>query len=265
MGKQRRFKKIRWPAVAKDFKEDFIKKSVNVFVFTFFILITVLLVKAFVHGSNYFRLSNVDIRGFSEPGPTSPLIEELLKAHRNKNIFDVDLKAISRNLAARYPDAKDIVLKRYLPDRLVVSFDFRLPVALIGGAKGQPIDGEGVILVNADSKALENLPVIYGVDSRYNSRLSRRLESRNAKAALGLLREIKRWRFLAPYGALRIDAYSIDELSFYLNDGIEVKIGFENLRERLSLLRNTLKDSRLVKERIKYIDVRFGDVSIGLK
>lgn len=63
----------------------------------------------------------------------------------------------------------------------------------------------------------------------------------------------------------RIDASDINELSFYLDDDLEIRIGYENFKERLNNLKVTLRDSRLLKDRVKYIDVRYEDVTIGPK
>jgi hypothetical protein len=58
---------------------------------------------------------------------------------------------------------------------------------------------------------------------------------------------------------------SIKELSFYFASGLEVKIGCENLKARIRLLENTLRDPRLMADRIRYIDVRFENAVIGPK
>ena len=42
-------------------------------------------------------------------------------------------------------------------------------------------------------------------------------------------------------------------------------IGYENLKERLEALHDTLRDPRLVLDSISYIDVRFKDIAISPK
>lgn len=80
---------------------------------------------------------------------------------------------------------------------------------------------------------------------------------------MDLLRELKKAKFLKNYGANRIDAGDLENLSFYLASGVEVRIGPENFKDRLETLSRTLKDPRLVMDKIKYIDLRFKDVVIG--
>ena len=80
-----------------------------------------------------------------------------------------------------------------------------------------------------------------------------------------LLKEMRRSRLLSEYGIATIDASDIKNLSFYLKNGIEVKIGYENFADRLMMLTKTLRDSRLVTDRVQYIDVRFENAVVGPK
>ena len=60
-------------------------------------------------------------------------------------------------------------------------------------------------------------------------------------------------------------AGDIKNLSFYLNDTLEIRIGYENFGQRLGHLRKTLRDPRFAVAKIKYIDLRFDDIVISPK
>ena len=63
-----------------------------------------------------------------------------------------------------------------------------------------------------------------------------------------------------------LDAGDMRSMSFVLGEGGPlVIIGYENLKERLQALHDTLRDPRLVLDSISYIDVRFKDVAISPK
>jgi len=68
---------------------------------------------------------------------------------------------------------------------------------------------------------------------------------------------------VADYGVDNVDTKDLSNISFYLRNGIEIRIGGENFKERIMVLAKTLKDPRLMMDRIKYIDLRFGDAVIG--
>ena len=76
---------------------------------------------------------------------------------------------------------------------------------------------------------------------------------------------MKESKFFSEYSVVAIDAADIKDLSFSLKNGLEVKIGYENFKERLKLLKNTIRDPRLAVDRVEYIDVRFENAVIGPK
>jgi cell division septal protein FtsQ len=220
---------------------------------------------AFLEKSDYFRLRFVDVKGAADKSLTG-IKNELLAGYKNRNIFKVDLKAISRSLEPRYPDAKDIVVKRTLPDKLSIDLNFRKPVAVLSNGRNFPVDDEGVVLVNRDMAGLGDLPVIKGVNVKSAGRFGKKCESSNLRAALELVDIIKKARFLDRYRVRMLDASDIRSMSFILGEtGPMVIIGYENLKDRLDALRDTLRDPRLVLDSINYIDVRFKDIAISPK
>ena len=258
MAKQKKFKKIQMPKVPK-------AQWIGMIVFIIFMVSAWLLTKAFLERSDYFRLRSVESSGAADKS-LAAMRNEILNNYKDRNIFKIDLKAIARALEPGYPDAKDIVVKRSLPDRLFIGLSFRKPVAILSNAQNYPVDREGVILVNRDSSSLGGLPSIKGVDAKYAGRFRKKCESSNLRAALELIDEIKRARFLDRYRVKTLDASDMRSMSFILGeDGPMVIIGYENLKERLEALHDTLRDPRLVLDSINYIDVRFKDVAISPK
>ena len=258
-------RKLKLPSFFETFKEALLEKFAALLVIVIFLVLAALLVMAFLHGSDYFKLKAIESRGFSDQAKAVAVNTEILKAYINKNIFDIDIKAIANYLARLYPDARSVEIWRALPNKLSIRVNFRKPVAMLGESKFYPVDAEGVVLFNVDPKAQGLLPVISGVEAVFEGEKIKKIESKNLKVALELLKEIKKARFLDSYRLSAIDAASLSDMAFYLNDGLEIRIGFENFKDRLLKLRNTLKDTRLVKDKIKYIDLRFDGVTIGPK
>ena len=258
MAKQKKFRKIQIPKVQK-------RQLAGIIVFIIFIVSSWLLIAAFLERSDYFRLRSVESKGAADKSLLS-IRDEILASYKNRNIFKIDLKAIASALEPKYPDAKDIVVKRALPDKLFIDMNFRKPVAILSNGRNFPVDREGVILVNRDLSSLGDLPVIKGVDARYAGRFRKRCESGNLKAALELVDIISRTRFLDRYHIKTLDASDMRSMSFALGEsGPNVIIGYENLKERLEALHDTLRDPRLVLDSISYIDVRFKDIAISPK
>ncbi len=258
MAKQKKFKKMRMPKVQK-------MHWVGAVISTIFIVSSWLLVTAFLARSDYFKLRSVETSGAAERSLLSAR-NEILAGYKGENIFKIDLKAIASGLEPKYPDAKEIAVKRILPDTLTIELNFRRPVAMLSNGRNFPVDRDGVILVNRDLSNLGDLPVIKGVNPKYAGRFRKKCESANLKAALELIEVINRTRFLDKYRVRVLDASDMRSMSFALGEsGPTIIIGYEHLKDRLEALHDTLRDPRLVLDSISYIDVRFKDIAISPK
>lgn len=263
MAKQKR--KIQLPPVVEGAKEWLLKVAANVAVFATFVIVVAMLAQAFLYRSDYFRVNSVETRDTGLDSSTVAYINnQLLHLYKGKNIFTVDLKAVSGALRARFPDAKEIIVKIALPDKIVVNMKFRRAIALVRSGKIYPVDEEGVVLLNANEALFKFLPVIEGIEIRPSERMAARGNSyRNLRVTLDLVEEIRRSKFLVAYGVTAINARDIKMLSFTLKNDVKVRIGFENFKPRLEMLKKVLEDPRMAMDRIDYIDVRFKDVVIG--
>jgi cell division septal protein FtsQ len=263
VGKQNKQKKMKLPDFVEDVKETVLRKAMSALVAALFIVAAFVLVKAFLYSSDYFRLKAVETRAaFLDRNAKSMISSQILSLYKGQNIFRIPLKFIAKSIQTSYADVKDVSARIAPPDRIVVDIKLRKPIALVHNIKYYPVDEEGIVLpaVSA-SGVIRDLPVIEGIDLKYG----RKNSSRNLMVAMDLLKEIRQARFMAPYGVVSINAADQRNMSFRLSNGLEVKIGSENFRDRLEALARTLKDPRLIIDRIKYIDVRFDDVIIGPK
>jgi cell division septal protein FtsQ len=260
-------KKIKKPKILKTgggTKDAMISKSMTVFVVFIFIIFASVLVKAFLYESNYFKLRAVDIKAsFLDPRAGAYINSRILNAYKLRNVFNIDLNSIAKDIQNSYGDVRDVVVRISLPDKLIVSLKLRRPVALIKSGKFYPIDQDGVVLPSGSRvDALNDLPIINGIDIRSgNSNLTRR----NIKLALELLGEIRLTRSLSSLGVASINVYDPRNASFCLKNGVEIRMGEESFRERLNLLSKALRDPRLVLDNVKYIDVRYKDIIVGPK
>ncbi len=252
MTKQKKNKKIK------------VKGPLNIVVVVVFLVVLFFLGKAYLYTSDYFKLRRVEIKDtFLDQRSLASIKLRILSAYKLKNVFSLDLKAMAQSLQASYPDAKDIAVTLVLPDKVAVSLKLRKPVAVVRADKVYPVDEEGVVLPAADAATLKWVPSVEGVQIRPDERRTKIISSKNLKSAIGLLRYIKDIKAVSDYGVDSVDARDLSNLSFYLRNGIEVRIGSDNFKERLMVLAKTLKDPRMMLDRIKYIDLRFGDAVIG--
>jgi len=262
--KQNKGKKFSFNAFMKDMREAIAKRALNFIVIAVFLAIVFLLGKAYLYRSDYFRLRRVEIKDtFLDQRALISIKSRVLSAYKSKSVFTLDLKAIANNLQSSYADAKDVSVSLALPDKLVISLKLRKPVAVVRADKLYPVDEEGVVLPITDQAALKWVPVVDGVQLKANERKNKAIVSKNLKTAIDLLRIIKDVKAVADYGIDSVNTKDPENISFYLRNGIEVRMGSEDFKGRVMVLAKTLKDPRLIMDRIKYIDLRFGDAVIG--
>jgi len=263
--KHKKFKKMKAPSFLSGLKKAMLEKAAGFAVALIFIFVIIALAKAFLYKSDYFRLRTIETRSVASETGLAPSVkyDQLLGLYKGRSVFSINLKNIVRFFEDAYPDAKEIRASVVLPDKIAVDIRCRRPVAFLNGERNYIIDDEGCILSGMYGSPLKNLPVIEGVGTRSPERVGRKFTSDNLKSALELLKEVKKTRFPAKYGVTRINAHDPKNLSFSLANGVEVRIGCENFKDRLRVLEKTIKDPRLVLDRIDYIDVRFEDAVIG--
>lgn len=242
-------------------------KRVNILFKTAVIIAIILLALSLILGyiwkvlktSDYFRVKEVIGRG-SEPVDLGYL--------NGRNIFSLDLKSEAGYILQLYPDSSRIRLVRLLPDRIFVDFIKRKAVALVKLYKYFALDKEGVFF-NAPSDPQESgLPVITGLETKaFGPKAGRKYNLKEILLALELIAQIKDNLALKERRIKRIDLANIANASFTFTDpdGLEIKIGQGNLRNKINLLAGILTQGRLNLAQIKYIDLRFREPVIKLK
>ena len=262
--KAQKNKKFTSKSFLKGLREAIAKSALNAIVLIIFLAIVIMLGKAYLYRSDYFRLRRVEIKEtFLDQKSLIAIKSRILSSYKMKNVFDLNLRGIAQAIQNTYPDAKDIAVTLALPDKLVVSLKLRRPVAVVRADKLYPVDEEGVMLPVTDAASLKWVPSVEGVQIRPEDRKAKLIISKNLMIAIGLLRNIKDIKTIADYGVDSVDTRDLSNISFYLRNGIEIRMGSDNFRERLMVLAKTLKDPRMLMDRIKYIDLRFGDAIIG--
>ncbi len=256
-------KKLKIPVIIKRNRVfALLKKSIILLIAICLILLLYQGIKLIFVKSPYFEISKIDII------PKTDLVNldksGILQPLKGKNIFTVDIKNIARAIHAGYPQLRKVVVKRVMPDMLEVVIVPRIPVALVKSSKYFPVDEEAVIL-SPQSEAKGNLPVITGIPFWTRPKKGEILRSNRINWALALLKGIDKSNVLTEYRLERIDVSNIRNIAFYLDNGLEIKIGHGDLQEKLKKLSTLLKDPKIDINNLKYVDLRFKDAVLGPK
>lgn len=180
------------------------------------------------------------------------------------NIFLVDLNDFKDRIEAKHPELRDIVVRRALPNRLVVQARKRVPVAQIYGDRLYLIDKNGIFLTETKTNG-DDIPLISGLKA--SPKRPHLAQKENIDKALFLIRAVSENKKLSAYKIKKIDMADSRNISFFLNahdaEKVEIKMGGGDFTKRLDVLATVLEQLGRDIERVKYIDLRFEDPIVG--
>lgn len=182
------------------------------------------------------------------------------------NIFEVNLRKESARLEGLYPGYKIIKLIRVLPDRIFADFIERRPVAYVKLYRYFCVD-DGLVLFDLPKQAQAGeLPLILGLDRRiYNPSPGARVNLRELALAVDIIKKAGVTPVLKDCQIKTISVPSLNNASFFIAGGLEVKISQDDISDKMSILGSLLNQERSGLDKIRYIDLRFKEPVIKLK
>ncbi|MGA2774623.1 MAG: cell division protein FtsQ/DivIB [Candidatus Omnitrophota bacterium] len=248
------------------------KKQKNTNFLGLFVFVTLILLAIFiflgyiwnvVKHSDIFTVREVVVKG-SATGSLSYL--------KGRNIFDIDSRREFRDALRSYPDYSCIKLVKIFPSRIFVEFIGRKPVALIKLYRYFAVDESGTIFYTQGSLPDEpGLPVITGLETKlFGPKPGVRYNIKELGLALEILRQAKRTHLLKYYKIRKIDVYNPDNASIFIpfadntRRDLEVKLGSNNITDKISILAGLIINGKNDISGIKYIDLRFNEPVIKL-
>ncbi|MCK4993571.1 MAG: cell division protein FtsQ/DivIB [Candidatus Omnitrophica bacterium] len=227
--------------------------------------------KSFLLASEYFNVTEIEVvdQELDVEGYVFANIEN------NPNIFKVDLKMVADDIEYRYSDIQKAIVKRELPNKLVVEVLFRRPVAQIavGATRANyqeenffTVNKDGYILSELGQRAKKRLPIIYGCNLSIPEIETGHSYSRsNLKYALNFLKWLDDSGFSKQYMITKIDITEPRSMMFYIKDTLEVRIGDRKWKEKIENLAGILNNMDIDYRHEYYVDLRFKDFVFGKK
>jgi cell division septal protein FtsQ len=220
------------------------------------------LTHVFLSNVTYFTLSQVYVKDHFtlEGGPAF----EFAGLKKGTNLFNLNLRLVAQEIKRRHPEYAQVTVKISLPNRIDVLIRERVPVIQVKLAKFYPVDKHGFVVAYAKETPYPGLPIIIGIEPG-EAELNKFSDSLRIKKALELMAIIKTERFPWSRNLARINLSSLNDISLFLDNGIEVKIGGPPHLERLRRLIYVLDEIRSKSLQPGFIDLRFKDVIIAPK
>jgi len=224
--------------------------------------------------ADYFTIKDIVTRGANRVD---------LSYLTGKNIFSVDLKQEAGYILESFSDYSNIKVVRVLPDRLFIDFIKRKPVAFVKLYRYFALDKEGVLFYGPQDPQELELPVISGLETKiFGPKPGKKYNIKEIELALNIIREVKRNGAFKKYKITKIDIANPANTSIFISltpkapdysrggavaafENLEVKIGQDNIKEKIIILAGLIGQEKSDLNNIKYIDLRFKEPVIKLK
>lgn len=219
--------------------------------------------------SEYFMIKEVNIKVYSENGALRNIsVKEIADEEiEGKNIFSVDLEGLKERIEIAHSEFKDIVIRRLLPDKLIVQANLRNAVAQVCSDRYYSVDREGVLLPDVRNFPDPGLPIIIGIGinlAKASSSKFTKFEKEKINKGLRLINEMSANEKLSEYKLKVVDMTDPGNISFFIETvNIEIKIGNSDFRNRLAVLKTVFDQLGSDIDSFKYIDLRFEDPIVG--
>lgn len=259
----------------KSLKLEFLKESGDFLgrnkkiVFIVFTLCVLSIIAAswlnvFLRTASYFDCYAIEIVKLSEVGGLKPE-SEFFKLSPKVNIFTADPIALSNKIKQAHPEFRDVLITKYLPNRLIATIIDRKAVAKIRVGRYYQVDYDGIVLPQTSEEELKSLPFIIGLESQlFNPNTGKVVKSQRLAKALGLLASINKISEFKVKAVELIDVSHPENITFKMS-GINVILGEAEFERKLELLSRILEDPKIDKANVDYVDLRFTDVVVGTK
>jgi Cell division septal protein len=186
---------------------------------------------------------------------------QLAQVKRGSLIYDIDLKAIQRNLLSQCY-IKEATVERNLPSTIQLTVAERTPIALVNRSDIVYLDEDGVILPHSISKALFDLPVLSGLKLGGTISFGSTVHDSRALEALQILQAAKLVNSELYHLISEIQIRSDSDMVFYTAEGgVPVIFGEGNIADKLVRLdafwNQVIREQGL--QNLQYVDLRYDD------
>ncbi len=195
-----------------------------------------------------------------------------------RNIFGIDLNKESRYISQLYPVYENIRLFRLLPNRLFIGFTDRSPLAHVKLYRYFCVDSERVLFDLPQGREAEDLPVIMGLERKIaGPKPGKQYNIKELITALNIIKEAGANNLLRKYRIGRIDVTNPADISCFIRfsdfkgqaatnlPAIEVKMGQDDIRDKIRVLAGLFSQFNGDINNIKYIDLRFKEAVVKFK
>ena len=213
-----------------------------------------------LYHSPRFDVAITEINGLQNISQNQVLVKIRELQQPDRNLMRLDLDRLRRSLEL-IPWVKTVVVRRVLPDKLMIDIEEREPVAFARVAQGTLlIDGEGILLKNnPENLSQPDFPVILGMESGYVPEVLRRNRERIALYQQ-LMRSLNRGGAGLSRDLSEVHLQDPGNVSVILNgDTVLVYLGRDGFQEKFRRYLAASKELKKKYRNLDSVDLRYRD------
>jgi cell division septal protein FtsQ len=212
---------------------------------------------AYITSWDYFDIKHIDVQGEKLSTKEAARYCDI---DLPQNILTINIDLLALKVRRLHPDLKGAIIRRQLPDTLIVKIIRREPIAQIQYDDGYFLsDSENYIIRSINSKKAD-LPVIIGLRSwEINDRENGICKSEKLSKAIDLIDLYRRFDIAQEYGLRLIDVNDRRNYILLLDDDLEIRLGKDNFESKLKNLSLVMSQNTIPSN--SYIDLRFKDIT----
>ena len=216
-----------------------------------------------LYHSPRFDVAITEINGLQNISQNQVLVKIRELQQPDRNLMRLDLDRLRRSLEL-IPWVKTVVVRRVLPDKLMIDIEEREPVAFARVAQGTLlIDGEGILLENnPENLSQPDFPVILGMESGYVPEVLRRNRERIALYQQ-LMRSLNRGGAGLSRDLSEVHLQDPGNVSVILNgDTVLVYLGRDGFQEKFRRYLAASKELKKKYRNLDSVDLRYRDQAV---
>jgi cell division protein FtsQ len=213
-----------------------------------------------LYHSPRFDVAITEINGLQNISQNQVLVKIRELQQPDRNLMRLDLDRLRHSLEL-IPWVKTVVVRRVLPDKLMIDIEEREPVAFARVAQGTLlIDGEGILLENnPENLSQPDFPVILGMESGYVPEVLRRNRERIALYQQ-LMRSLNRGGAGLSRDLSEVHLQDPGNVSVILNgDTVLVYLGRDGFQEKFRRYLAASKELKKKYRNLDSVDLRYRD------
>jgi len=227
-------------------------------------------IKNYVTTSNYFRIRELKVEGIADKRYLDLMKEEILGV----NIFRLDVGKLAKKIKTKFPTFYSVTINRILPSELFIAAKERCPVAVIKQDLYYLLDADGMVLASFASGDASAFPLIVGLENqlpRFRPGVDYSTGALRKSLALAKTLRLQSHQIETSFSpaqrrrVTKIDASVPNQLSFYLGDDIQIRVGDSDFDNKIDLMSVILHSIGVDLGNVRYIDLRPKEPVVAMK